>query len=163
MDQRSDRPGEPGDADDHVVLRLAGGRYGLPLVAVAEVGRPPGLTRVPGLPEWVAGLANWRGRVLAVVDLRSLLGAAGPADAPTRRNRLVVLVHDGVQVGLLADAVDGTAHLPAAAAPPAVGLAARAAALLSGVVSDAHGPVALLDVGGVLALSDQLPRARRGG
>lgn len=160
MDERSDRPGA---ADDHVVLRLAGGRFGLPLAAVAEVGRPPLLTRVPGLPEWVAGLANWRGRVLAVVDLRPLLGATGPAGAPARCNRLVVLVHRGVQVGLLADTVDGTAHLVAAAAPPSVGLAASAAALLSGVVSDAGGPVALLDVDAVLALSDRLPRARRAG
>ena len=157
MDPLSDRPGA---ADDGVVVRLGAGRYGLPLAAVAEVGRPPALTRVPGLPGWVAGLANWRGRVLAVVDLRPLLGAEpGP---PARRNRLVVVLREGVAVGLLADAVEGTAALPAAAAPPAVGLAARAAELLRGV-TDRHGPVALLDVAAVLALSDRLPRVRRAG
>ena len=53
-----------------VLVRLGGCRYALPMASVAEVGRPPGLTRVPGLPSWVAGVANWRGRVLAVLDLR---------------------------------------------------------------------------------------------
>ena len=44
--------------------------------AVAEVGRLPKLTRVPGTPEWLSGVANWRGRILAVLDVRPLLGAA---------------------------------------------------------------------------------------
>jgi len=57
--------------EEVVLVRLGGCRYALPMSAVAEVGRPPSLTRVPGLPAWVAGVANWRGRVLAVLD-RSL-------------------------------------------------------------------------------------------
>ena len=73
-----------------VVVRLGGCRYAVSMDAVAEVGRPPVLTRVPGLPSWVAGVANWRGRVLAVLDLRPLL-TAGPA-LLDRRGRLVVLV-----------------------------------------------------------------------
>ena len=84
---------------DVVVVRLGGCRYALPMSAVAEVGRPPVLTRVPGLPAWVAGVANWRGRVLAVLDLRSLLGAATPP--LDRRARLAVLTRDGERVGLL--------------------------------------------------------------
>ena len=155
---------QPGVAapEEVVVVRLGGSRYALPMQAVAEVGRPPGLTRVPGLPGWLAGVANWRGRVLAVLDLRPLLEAA-PGDLD-RRARLVVLNRGGVPVGLLTEGVEGThmlehdrieaslAHLPTTAAE-----------LLIGQVTDDEGPCGVIDLDAVFRLSDSLPRARRAG
>ena len=95
-----------GQLTEVVVVRLGGSRYALPMEAVAEVGRPPGLTRVPGLPTWMAGVANWRGRVLAVLDLRPLLAA--PVAELDRRARLVVLRRGQVAVGVLTEGVEGT-------------------------------------------------------
>jgi len=145
-----------------VLVRLGGCRYALPMASVAEVGRPPGLTRVPGLPAWVAGVANWRGRVLAVLDLRGLLSAeAGQLD---RRGRLVVLSHGGVRVGLLVEGVTGGATPDPDAVEPALAhLPAQTGGLLLGQVTDADGPYGLLDLDAVLALADALPRARRAG
>ena len=145
-----------------MLVRLAGCRYALPMAAVAEVGRPPGLTRVPGLPEWVAGVANWRGRVLAVLDLRSLL--AEEAALLGRRGRLVVLSQDGIRVGLLVESVTGGAVVdPAALEQPLASLPASAGSLLAGQVTDAEGPYGVLDVEAVFALSSTLPRTRRAG
>lgn len=144
-----------------VVVRLGGSRYALPMDSVAEVGRVPGITRVPGLPGWVAGVANWRGRVVAVLDLRPLLAA--PAGGLDRRGRLVVLSHDTHRLGLLVDAVVGSSSGAGQAAPALSNLPASAAALLSGQLTDDDGPCGLLDVAAVLALSDRLPRARRVG
>jgi chemotaxis signal transduction protein len=143
-----------------VVVRLAGSRYALPMATVAEVGRPPALTRVPGLPEWVAGVANWRGRVLGVIDLRPLLGGGGgPLD---RRSRLVVLTHAGVTVGLLSEGVEGTTDLgPADMEPALPHLPAASWSLMSGQVTDGHGPVGVLDLDAVFALADTLARPRR--
>ena len=153
---------EPVDArpDEVVVVVLAGCRYALPLPAVAEVGRPPALTRVPGLPEWVSGVANWRGRVLGVVDVRTLL--AGDAGALDRRARLVVLNRGAVAVGLLTEGVEGTAVLDAAALePPLAHLPSSAGALLTGQVTDVRGPVGLLDLDALFGLAEALPRPRR--
>ncbi len=145
-----------------VLVRLAGCRYALPMASVAEVGRPPGLTRVPGLPSWVAGVANWRGRVLAVLDLRELL--AGEPEGLGRRGRLVVLSHGGIRVGLLVEEVAGsTAVRPAALEPPLAHLPGSTAALLAGQGSDADGPYGVLDLDAVFALASTLPRARRAG
>ena len=145
-----------------VLVRLGGCRYALPMASVAEVGRPPGLTRVPGLPSWVAGVANWRGRVLAVLDLRELL-SADPGELD-RRGRLVVLSHGGVRVGLLVEAVAGGAAPDPDSVEPALGhLPALTGGLLLGQVTDADGPYGLLDLDAVLALSQTLPRARRAG
>jgi purine-binding chemotaxis protein CheW len=151
-------------AQEQVVVRLAGCRYGLPMDAVAEVGRPPGLTRVPGVPDWVAGVANWRGRVLAVLDVRPLLdGSRGALD---RRARMVVVTRPGagtaVQVGLLVEDVDGTRLVaPEAVEPPLASLAGPTAQLLAGQLTDEAGPCGLLDVRALFGLADTLPRARR--
>ncbi|MEX2289977.1 MAG: chemotaxis protein CheW [Mycobacteriales bacterium] len=147
---------------EFVVVHLGGCRYAVPMASVAEVGRPPALTRVPGLPGWVAGVANWRGRVLAVLDLRSLL-AAEPVGLD-RRGRLVVLQHAGTRVGLLVEAVAGSAALdPATVEPTLAHLPPSTGSLLAGQVTDAAGPYGVLDLDAVLALAESLPRARRAG
>lgn len=153
--------GEAADVEV-VVVRLGGGRYALPMPAVAEVGRPPALTRVPGLPGWVAGVANWRGRVLAVLDLRPLLGSAPePLD---RRGRLVVLSRGGIGVGLLTEGVEGTLVYAADDVEPSLAnLSEGAGSLLVGQVTDRQGPYGIVDLAAVFALADALPRARRAG
>lgn len=153
---------QPGVAPEEVVVvRLGGSRYALPMEAVAEVGRPPGLTRVPGLPAWLAGVANWRGRVLAVIDLRPLLEATGELD---RRARLVVLNRGGVPVGLLTEGVEGTQLLdPERVEASLAHLPGTAAELLVGQVTDEHGPCGVIDLDAVYRLSTSLPRARRAG
>lgn len=145
-------------ATDAIVVRLGTGRFAVDLASVAEVGRVPGVTRVPGLPGWLAGVANWRGRILPVLDLRSLLGAeVAPLDAHAR---LVVLTASSTAIGMLVDAVDATTALedvapfPQASAPSGV-------ALLGGQVPRADGPLAVLDVAAVMRLRETLPRGRR--
>jgi purine-binding chemotaxis protein CheW len=145
-----------------VVVRLGGSRYTLPMDCVAEVGRPPALTRVPSLPSWLAGVANWRGRVLAVIDLRPLLGT--PHADLDRRARLVVLNRDGVPVGLLTEGVEGTLMLDEESIEPSLAnLSDGASGMLAGQITDEAGPCGVLDLEAVYRLADTLPRARRAG
>jgi purine-binding chemotaxis protein CheW len=146
--------------EEVVVVRLGGSRYALPMEAVAEVGRPPALTRVPGLPAWLAGVANWRGRVLAVLDLRPLLEA--PAGELDRRGRLVVLHRGGIPVGLLTEGVEGTRDVePDQVEASLAHLPGTATELLLGQVTDEDGPLGVVDLDAVYRLSESLPRARR--
>jgi purine-binding chemotaxis protein CheW len=136
--------------EDHVLVRLGGGRYAVRATDVAEVMPLPVLTRVPGTPRWVRGVANWRGHVLPVVDLRPVLGVAEPA-LPSSARVIVLHVAD-VEVGILAEAVDGLLEVPdrPGAAPP-VGSASD---LVIGVHdADRHGLVAVLGTAEVLALA----------
>ncbi|GAC1445281.1 MAG: hypothetical protein NVSMB55_25490 [Mycobacteriales bacterium] len=145
-----------------VVVRLGGSRYALPMPAVAEVGRPPAMTRVPGLPGWVAGVANWRGRVLAVLDLRPLLSAEPrPLD---RRGRLVVLTRNAMTAGLLTEGVEGTCGLdPEGIEPALANLPTITGALICGQVTDPRGPLGVLDLEAVFGLADTVARSRRAG
>jgi purine-binding chemotaxis protein CheW len=143
---------------DAIVVRLGTGKFAVDLASVAEVGRTPAITRVPGLPVWLSGVANWRGRILPVLDLRPLLGAdATELDA---HGRLLVLTGSGIAVGMVVDAVDGTTTLTDVAAFPAAS-SANGSNLLSGQVPRDDGPLAVLDVTAVLRLRDGLPKGRR--
>ena len=145
----------------HVVVRLGGGRFALPMDAVAEVGRTPGVTRVPGTPSWVRGVTNWRGRILGVLDLRELLGLS-PADVG--EGRLVVLSRNGSMVGLVAERVDGVIDVDTDVLEPALlTLPAEAGALLEGQLTDENGPVGVVDAAAVFALRHRVGVARRAG
>lgn len=147
------------EAGTGVVVRFGAGRYAIPMSAIAEVGRLARVTRVPGVPAWVAGVSNWRGRILPVVDLRPLLGV--PVSDIRDDGRLVVTGDDAMNVGLLVEAVDGVATLPAGELEPAPATVSTAAAeLLAGQWNDERGPVGVIDVAAVLRLRARLPRER---
>lgn len=144
----------------HIVLRLGPHRYALAMGSVAEVSRVPACTRVPGTAGWLAGVANWRGRVLAVVDLRRLLVTELAPLGPSAR--LVVLTAGDVSLGLLADAVDGVVELSGSTLEPALPtLGVVAARLMLGQVTPGatlpgDGPLAVLDPAAVLGLRADL-------
>ena len=58
-----------------ILLRLGSSRYTVSMTVVAEVIALPPVTRIPGSPTFLVGVANWRGRMLPVIDVRPLLGA----------------------------------------------------------------------------------------
>jgi len=118
--------------------------------AVAEVGRTPGVTRVPGTSAWVSGVANWRGCILGVLDLRHLLGLSRD---DSREARLVVLNRNGAAVGLVAERVDGVIDVAVETLEPTLlTLPAEAGALLAGQLTDEYGPIGVVDADAVFAL-----------
>jgi purine-binding chemotaxis protein CheW len=129
--------------------------------AVAEVGRLPVMTRVPGCPAWVSGVANWRGRILAVVDIRVLMGlSADEADADS--TRLVVLSEGDVSVGVVAERVDGVIDVDLESLEPAlVTLGDGAVALLAGQLTDDEGPVGVIEADAILALRHRVSALSR--
>lgn len=89
-----------------VALRMAGELYLVAREEAREVlGVPAPLTRVPGAKHWILGLANVRGQLLTIIDLRSFLGSGS---APSSRNTRVIIVnHRDIPAGLLVDEVLG--------------------------------------------------------
>lgn len=69
---------------------------------------PDRLTRVPGVQEWMQGLANVRGNLLPVVDLQLFLGAK--AVVPGKAARMLIVRMRGLECGLLVPAVHGMRH-----------------------------------------------------
>ena len=89
-----------------VGFRLGRERFVVPRDEVRVVLMvPPAGTRVPGAKSWVKGLANVRGHLLPLVDLREFLGSGiGGAE---RSARALVINSDEYPVGLIVDEVFG--------------------------------------------------------
>lgn len=86
-------------------FRLGAYWFVAPRDDVREVVGPPPTTRVPNAQPWLAGLANVRGELLAVVDLGTFFGLPPPADP--RGRRLLVLNSRSRAAGLLVDEIAG--------------------------------------------------------
>ena len=142
-------------ATSALVARIGEQRMVVPATTIGEVTRLPHLTRVPGLPAWVRGVANVRGQVLAVLDLRPLLGIPSSAAGAAPRPRLLRLESGGIEVGLEVDAVEGVADLDLGHLDP-LPPGAVAPELFRGVVSVSGAPVPLLDPAAVVLLRDRL-------
>jgi purine-binding chemotaxis protein CheW len=92
---------------DVLGFRCAGERFAVECRYVIEVGSRE-LTRVPGAPARLLGLANLRGEILPVFDLLRVLGReGGQEDYP----HLIVLGAGAPEVGILAQALDGVKRL----------------------------------------------------
>jgi twitching motility protein PilI len=89
-----------------VALRMAGELFLVAREETREVlGMPSSLTRVPGAKSWIKGLANVRGQLLPIVDLRQFLGSG--VTPLTRNTRIVVVNHREIPAGLVVDEVLG--------------------------------------------------------
>ena len=102
------REGAPAPADEWVGIgfRLGTERFVTSRADVREVlPVPEQITRVPGAKSWLRGIANLRGQLLTVVDLKSFLGAGGPSNE--RQARVLVVASREVPTGLIVDEVFG--------------------------------------------------------
>lgn len=89
-----------------VAFRLSSESFLVAREETREVlGFPSVVTRVPGAKPWVRGLANVRGQLLPVIDLRAFLG--GGQTNIGRSTRVLVANHREVPAGLLVDEVQG--------------------------------------------------------
>jgi twitching motility protein PilI len=89
-----------------VAFRMGGETFLVAREETREVlGYPAVITRIPGAKSWVRGLANVRGSLLPMLDLRQFLGSG--STTPGRNTRVVVANHREIPAGLVVDEVLG--------------------------------------------------------
>ena len=104
-------PARESGEEQYAIFTLAGTEYAVPLGNVLEIGRPPNATPVPNVPDWVLGVANLRGDIISMVDLRAFLGMQRRSFG--RDNRILVVQADQavVTTGLVVDRINGIGYL----------------------------------------------------
>lgn len=130
-----------------LLFSLGTDRYALPALAVREVVPCLKLKALPGTPDYVAGLANYRGNPLPVIDLSAL--ARGVPCPPLLSTRLLVVDYDTRPLGLLAEEATETATIPEESLQPA-GVATEGAPWLGPVATASGQLVQLVTVGDLL-------------
>jgi len=84
------------------LITLGGRSFAIDLGHVREVFKLESITPVPGMPATLVGVANLRGTIIPLADLRSTLGTSIMADV---QKYAVIVRHGGQQVGILIDEV----------------------------------------------------------
>jgi purine-binding chemotaxis protein CheW len=146
-------PVVPGPGLHLVTFALDREEFGIRVDQVREIIRVGEITRVPQAPAHVRGVANLRGRILAVVEIRTRLGLTAAVLTP--RSRIIVVEIRGRILGILVDAVLQVTKVPVetvTAAPEEV-LSAQSD-YISGVARWNSRLIILLDVAKVLLLND---------
>lgn len=132
-----------------VVFSLANEEYGVPITQVQEIIRKPEITRIPGMPDFIEGVINLRGKIIPVIDLRKRFGLERKEESD--KTRTVVADAANQTIGLVVDSVSEVVNLPKDQIDPIPpSIASIDAEYLSGVGKIEKRIVILLDLGKLL-------------
>lgn len=111
MQKKSD---EAEDEIDLVVFRLGKQEFGVVVDHVQEILRvSQDMTQMPNTPSFIEGLVNLRGTVLPVLNMRARFNMERLSSHD--RQRVLVLVIDGVRMGFVVDSVTEVMRVPGSA------------------------------------------------
>ncbi len=131
--------------------------FAVNVVSVLEVLEQQQITPVPGAPEHIMGIINFRGEILPVVNTRIKLNIAG-ASEELKRYVIVFELEQNAQKYLITSIADGVKDVIEVALDeikpvPEMGLRYDAR-YVSGVIYRNEDFILLLDVGKMLLISD---------
>ena len=116
-----------------VTFLLKDEEFGFDIMSVQEIIRLPKMAKVPRTPPYVEGIANLRGVVLPIIDMRTRFGMERTEE--TDRTRVLVIDIGGVKTGLRVDRVKQvTRVLRSDVDPPPPAIRGTTAEYLDGVV-----------------------------
>jgi purine-binding chemotaxis protein CheW len=116
-----------------VTFLLKEEEFAFDIMSVQEIIRLPKMAKVPRTPLYVDGIANLRGVVLPVIDMRTRFGMERAEE--TDRTRVLVVDIDGIKTGLRVDRVKQvTRVLRSEIEPPPAAIRGTSSDYLEGVV-----------------------------
>ncbi len=155
----SPRPGA--DALHLVCFSLHDQEYGVAIADVKETLAPRPIVRMFLTPEWLAGIMNLRGDVVAVIDLARFLGM--PPTIAGDDGRIVVLRHKTLTAGVLVDRMAEVRVVPREQiAPTPATIPIETSSLMRGVAAIGGGALRVLDVAALFE-SERVRALQRGG
>ena len=89
---------------------LLGRQFVVPMSEVAELMRVPQATRLPGVKPFVLGIANVRGRLMAILDLAAFFGSQSSHARSLRR--VLTVEEEERYFGFIIDESLGMQHFP---------------------------------------------------
>lgn len=100
----------PPVGEKYIIFALDNEYYAVHHNLVAEVLNPLPVTPLPGMPEWLAGMTNLRGRIISVVNLRKFWkkNSPQPQPQPMQKNKFIILrsaKEDNTTIAFIVDRV----------------------------------------------------------
>ncbi|MFF2529190.1 chemotaxis protein CheW [Brevibacillus sp. DP1.3A] len=103
--------------DQQILFKMGNEYYGLSISLVREIIKPLPITRFPKSPPYVEGVIDLRGRILPIINLRKMFDLE-PLEE-TDDTRFVDLQMDGLNIGIIVDAVSEVMNIPQSLIEPA--------------------------------------------
>ena len=94
-----------------VGFRIGDDRLMAPMDEVKEILDLPRYTAVPGVKSWVVGVANVRGSLLPIMDMKGFM--LGEDIKQRRKGRVIVINYKGFNTGMIVEEVYGMRHFMA--------------------------------------------------
>jgi len=140
-----------------VTVKLGSETYGIPIRQIQEIVGISVVTRVPGLPRFVSGVINLRGKIIPVLNLRRRFGLEEDEASAVGRSSRIVVVEMGEQTaGLEVDSVHQVVRLPPESIEPVPhAIGALGGEYFFGVGKVEKGLIILLDIDKVLSESEK--------
>jgi purine-binding chemotaxis protein CheW len=133
-----------------VTFQLGTDRFAADVFSVERVLRYVAPNAVPDMPAWIAGVIDYRGAVVPVIDLRRRIGL--PADERPATARILVLSTSDGWVGAIVDAVLEVASVAAShISPPPALFRGLASEFMRGITHVRDQLVVVLEVDRVLS------------
>ena len=154
VDVAGDTVPPPASVTRYVLFTIAETCYAVPEALVTELDRVPKVTLVPQVPVWVRGVANLRGDVISVIDLRAFLGLEA---SPIFRERMLVvrLLDQDFTTALVVDNVERIVAIAAEdIRPTEAAIEGSLGAFLMGVATAGDRLAAVLDLDRLLRSGD---------
>ena len=104
------------------------------------------LTAIPGVPDFIQGIINVRGRVMSLMNLRKFLGVK--ETGITEQNKIMIVSHKGLEIALLVDRISRMFPVSNEDIDPAIpGFGGRGAEFIKGMTSQG---IIVLDIATML-------------
>lgn len=110
LERVKDMPSVDGVKDEWtgIGFKVAGVSLLTRMDEVTEILDIPSFTRVPGVKPWVVGIANVRGGLLPLMDLKRFV--TGQPISSINASRVMVVNHNGLHTGLVVEEIQGMRH-----------------------------------------------------
>jgi purine-binding chemotaxis protein CheW len=152
MSQATPQPApETGEILKVVGFTLGGQEYVVDILKVKEIKLMMPITRVPKAPVYLQGVANLRGDIIPVIDLRKKLKL--PPEKATEETRIMVIELESRLLGIIVDSVTENYDLRARdISPPPAAISSIEAAFVRGVAKIGERLLIFLDIDRLMAV-----------
>lgn len=109
VEENAEAEKDKGEKVQLVVFRVGDEAYGLPIDQVKEVVHTPRMAKMPRTPDHLKGVANIRGRILPIMDLKEKFGLSdGTGEEDEGGDYTLVIEGEEISIGVLVREVPNT-------------------------------------------------------
>lgn len=136
-----------------IVFNLGEEEFGVEIGAVREIIRTGTITPIPDSPEFIKGVINVRGEIVATIDLKARFFSRAKEDIESKH--ILITAQENNLFGLMVDEVTEVLRVPETGVKPAPELVAKVQEqYVSGIVTLENRLIILLDLAKVLSVEE---------